>query len=667
MKGDDPKAHRLPAVVLWIVLGTFGLYLATSPIIASLAGEAITQARAWSSDGYYPAWSRPFVLLFAISGVAIALVVPALAWAAVLARAPLRPASLFHRAFALNLLQAVAFISVWKAFAGSVPARPVFIAWQACVAAAGLGVLQRSPAARAPIAKDAARPALAGVFVLLVLLPLFLWGKTFVEDSSGDGTESFEFARSLATHQLPYWDLENGYYGFYPQFMLFAYPLQLAFIAIGEGEAGQRVPIYFYLLGTYLVLVELVRGRQRRLAWAEIALLLGAAVFFLIYHGYHSTYELVSDLAEPMGVDTFFTFISASALYALLTRQRAWWGLFALFGTMALAAGLPFAALFLAGRALAKLRSVRWAALRSHFCDGLAFGVPWLGYQIFVAVYSRFHPLGTTKWSFDNLFTLYPPGLGLANAGAVAANLAVVSALVPLLGLAFLLRRDSIVRTIAVPIAGYSALLVIFGRINPHYVTPLTLLPGAILLRSLASQRSVHAGLRALGYGAYGAALLALTLFALPSDRTPHTAYREMGKHTLLRYASYPDAVEAVTNLLEEKPELELELPTGKAVMPWAKSEVLLADGFDRTPVMEDAVHGKSAYAQALWGLSQHLWVRYSDRAPVPGREYQQILSTAELAPEHMAGFSRRELPGGWVLFSRDQASIFASTTPTTR
>jgi len=671
MNPEEHSACRKSRVILWLVVGTFVLYLATAQVVARITGQTASTAPVWSAEAVYPTWSQPVVLLFGLSGVTIALFVPAVAWALIVAGGRLRAASLFHRTFGLNLIQATAFVSVWKVFAGAVPPRPIFIAWQALVAAAGLVVLFRARYRTRIPPVDSRGPLLVGVLVLVILLPAFLWGKAFVEDGSGDGTEAFEFSRSLATHQLPYWDLENGYYGFYSHFMLFAYPTQLSFIAIGETEAAQRLPVFFYLLGIYLVLVELVRRRRRRLSWAEIVLLAGAAVFFLVYHAHHSTYELVADLAEPTGVDTFFTFLAASAFYALVARQRIWWGLFALFSSMALAAGLPFAVLFLLGRLVTKRPRLRWIALRSHTLDALAFLIPWIGYQLFVTVYSRFHPLGVTKWALENLFAWYTVHIDPVIALMQAANFAIIVAVVPFVGLGFVLCRDKLVRMLALPVIGYFVLLLLFARTNPHYLIPLSLFPAAILLRSLAAP-DCDLRARRTGQVVYGAMLLLLTILVLPLDRTPHTAYREFGARTLMLYDSYPGVVDAAERLIRRRPELFVYLPNGKPALPWQRPELVLtgqAPSADDSSVQQsiaDLVRRRATGGPAAtpWGLSHHLWVRYSDTMPVEGRDYHQVLAAAHLAPRQLEGFSRRDLPDGWVLFYRPERSIFASLIP---
>jgi hypothetical protein len=654
MRSNHHSVVREAKGLAWWVAGIYLVYLATALIVARTTGQPFNQLLLTPEVGAH-AWLQPAVLLFGLSGVAIALIVPAVPWVYVFARSPqVRAASVFHRAFAINLIQATAFVSAWKALAGHVPPRPSFIVWQAMISAIGLLVLWRTQRAR-PLRAGNRRTLLLGAAVVLVLLPTLLWGKTFVEDASGDGTEAFEFSRSLRTHQLPYWDLENGYYGFYPEFMLFAYPTQLSFIALGETEAAQRLPVFFYALGTVLVLAELVGGRRRQRSGMQIFLLLGATVYFLAYHGEHSSYEVVSDLAEPTGVDVFFTFLGTSACYELISRHRLWWGVFALFGCMALSAGPPFALLLLLGH-MARGRNWRVSTLRKHVVTAAAFALPWVGYQLLVGWYSMLHPMGESKWALATLTQRYPLGLSAAVGLAVVTGLAWAIAVIPIAGLAFAARRDAIMRMLGTLVIGYVGFLAVFGRTHPHYLIPLSLFPAAMFLRRLAA-RDVSPRFRQGAYVLYATCLVGMAFIAFPRDRTPHTAYREFGKQTLMLYDSYPAVVEAATQVLELRPELRVHLADGKPLFPQrggftAADWNARAGEFPGQPVRD---------AEAIpWGLSHHMWVRYADAAPVRGRQYEQVIAAAHLAPAQLDGYARRDISNGWVLFCLPK-SIFAS------
>jgi hypothetical protein len=658
-------------ILIAIVAASFAVYFATAPIVAHIQGEPASFASVWNGEEFHPTWSIPIVLLFALSGVAIALFVPALPWTLVLAGGHLRAASLFSRAFALNLLQAVAFISLWKALGGIVPARPVFIGWQAFIALLGIVVLvHRRARGRSAKSLDGFRSLLVAGFVLLFLLPLFLWGKVFVEDADGDGTEAFEFSRSLATHQLPYWDLENGYYGFYPNFMLFAYPTQLSFIAIGETEGGQRVPVFFYVFGVFLVLRELVKRARRRLSGLELMLLLGASVFFIVYNAFHSSYAVVVDLGEPLGVDLFFAFLAASAFYALITRQRAWWALFSLFMAMALGSGLPFTLLFLVGH-LASLWPRRWSSIRRALVDAIVFLLPWCAYQLCVHIYSRSYPLGTTKWAFSNLPDRYPVQFDPMIALTVLERFGLAVGVVPFVALGLiLLQRDRIARALTAAILGYLAMLIVLGRAHPHYLIPISLFPAAIYLRMLA-RPGTSVRTRQLGHVSYATILAVLLVMVTPQDRTPVTTYQQFGAHTLMLYDSYPDLIDRLDDPLLGRTKLRVFLPNGKAALPWQVTTLVI--GLDETRTVPERLVNPSQIAamrragvvddQTPWGISYHTWIRYSDRVPVDGRHYHQILAAPHLAPAQPEGYARQDLEGGWVLFYKPEESIFAWLT----
>lgn len=653
------------ALAWWLVAVVFVVYAASGQILAVIQGLSVTVVPAWSAANVYPAWAQAVALAFGLSGVAIALVVPALAWVCALSAPRLRAAPLFHRSFAANLGQAVVFISLWKAVHGTVPPRTVFIAWQALVTAAGVFILWRSrrPALRS---RDAVRPAVGGGIVIVLILPLLLWGKVFVEDASGDGTEQFEFSRSLATSQLPNWDLENGFYGFYPSFMLFAYPTQMSFIAIGETEAAQRLPVFYYQFGIYLVLAELIRRRRRTLSWTEIGLLASASAALLLYLSGRSTYEVVADLAELTGTDTFFTFLVSAAFYEAFARQRAWWGLFATLGATAMASGLPVALLILFGRLVSRWPGRQWRAWRGHLLDALAFAAPLLLYHGFVAIYASVHPLGATKWALSSITEEYPIGLEAEVIGAVLANLAICVAIVPLLGAAVFAWQNRLSGVLGIVTVGYLGILIVFGRMHLHYVVSLCAFPVAMFMRGLAA-RTVARRVRGSAWAGYAGALSVLLYLGLLSDRTPHTAYREFGARTLMLFDWYPDAETLAEELIWERPGIFVHLPYGKPIRPGTPTRMILASESAATgqttvdAVLEDVVSANNPASTdpSPWGISYHTWIRYADRAPVAGRRYHQILAAPDRAPLTLDGFSRRELSGGWTLFYRSGESIF--------
>ena len=62
--------------------------------------------------------------------------------------------------------------------------------------------------------------------------------KIFWENFNLDGIEAFEFGRSLTNHVLPYWEIQNGVFGFYHNFVIFAYPNHWFITIFGPFEAA---------------------------------------------------------------------------------------------------------------------------------------------------------------------------------------------------------------------------------------------------------------------------------------------------------------------------------------------------------------------------------------------------------------------------------------------
>jgi len=162
---------------------------------------------------------------------------------------------------------------------------------------------------------------------LTILSLIIFQGKIFLENFSGDGTESFGFSRSLKSSVLPYWDLEDGRWGFYPRFMFFAYPNILSILHLGETEASVRLPFFVFLFCIYLLMDGLIRhGPGHSKARISDGILVSLAIVtFVICNIFYSTWHpYFADIAEPTHVDTMVTFYFLAAILFLLTEQNKW-------------------------------------------------------------------------------------------------------------------------------------------------------------------------------------------------------------------------------------------------------------------------------------------------------------------------------------------------------
>jgi hypothetical protein len=602
----------------------FVLYLLSSVILAKTTGLPISEVPVFAHGKLYPLWALPAVAGMALSGTAISLLLPGIPWFLVFQRSRLCLTRLFYQSFIINLLQYGIVMTAWKAIFGISPTRAEFVIWQAAVTLVGFIILfKRNNRHCLEIADSSqARVFLIGALVILVILPFMMQQKVFIEDLTGDGTECFEFARSLKEHYLPYWDLENGYYGFYPLFNLFSFPIYYTMQTLGECEAAARIPVFFYLFGVYLVLVELVRmGSKESLPPMQQAILLGAVAFFLMYFAYHSTYEPFADLAEPTGVDIFFTFLAFSALFSLANNERIWWGMIAFLGSTALAAGLPFALLLLATRYISDRPT-----LKDIGRDTLAFAVPWTVYQVLVVIYTVYYPMGpadTIKFSLTGIFSQYSFGFNSAATLSLLKKFLLVSGFLPALGLVFLIRKDRISRLSGLTAIGYFIVLAAFGRDHSHYLIPICLLPLIVSLRSL---QNLPGKISIFLTFSLVTSLLIVSIWTFPRNYKPHTAYREFGSQTLMLFDTYPEAVKAA-------------MPFTELFRAWK-------------PIPDSKIP---------WGMGHHTWVFYSDREAVPGKQYLQILTSIKNHIEVPSEFRQLQGREGWSLLYDERRSVFKS------
>src|SRR5687768_14002076 len=92
---------------------------------------------------------------------------------------------------------------------------------------------------------------MSGVFLWMVGVPFLgvatLVPKVFWDNFNADGIEAFEFGRSLTTRLLPRWEIQNGIFGFYRNFLLFAYPNPWFITLLGTVGVGMTLPFLPYL------------------------------------------------------------------------------------------------------------------------------------------------------------------------------------------------------------------------------------------------------------------------------------------------------------------------------------------------------------------------------------------------------------------------------------
>jgi len=381
------------------------------------------------------------------------------------------------------------------------------------------------------------RRLLIGGLTILSLIILFQ-GKIFLENFSGDGTESFEFSRSLKTRVLPYWDLENGNWGFYPRFMFFAYPNILSILHLGETEASVRLPFFVFLFCIYLLMDALIRhGPDHSKAQISDSVLVSLAIVtFVICNIFYSTWHpYFADIAEPTHVDTMVTFYFLSAILFLLTEQKKWFLLCCLLASLSVANGLIltsflFLAFFLLGRNRKPILYL-----------GLSFMVVYVAYLGFVAIYDTFYPLGFQRWSMEGMLRYFSWNdlLSPKRYYLHAKYLLLMTGVMPVLLFPLSLltgTKDRLALKIYLAAGLYALGVFSFRNTNPHYFTSVALVFFVPFLRAVGSMQENRAVYVRLTYGVVAGIIIVLIF---PFRYTLNQDARNMGNQTCIEAADY--------------------------------------------------------------------------------------------------------------------------------
>jgi hypothetical protein len=291
--------------------------LAVYAVVAAMTGAGFYAAEAFplggtSGDGV--ALSGVALLLglllgWGIPGVALAL----------LTNGTLRGSDLLGRALGLGVGYLFAASLICGLVIGHAPSRAVLLL---LLALPNLVLLVRRRRDTAPIPFVPVCAAL----IVMVMLTAVLWQKVRHEHFSGDGTEIYEWSRSLSDHPLPFWDLEDdsrpGTFGV-PGFASFAgAPLVHAQMTlIGRGEISARLPFVIALVILAALAMGIVSPRSR----AGWLLAMAIAGLYVLWHAYFVGNEPpVTDLAESAGTDTLTMALWLAGTVELLRGSTRW-------------------------------------------------------------------------------------------------------------------------------------------------------------------------------------------------------------------------------------------------------------------------------------------------------------------------------------------------------
>jgi len=433
--------------------------------------------------------------------------------------------------------------------------------------------------------------------LVMAAMAAALYPEQFVQCFAEDGTETFELARSLKHHLLPYWELETsgglGTVVVNPSLINSYWTCALQ-VLLGENETSTRLPYWIWSLAAMAVCYRILVSTGNR--WpAAVALGLCAALTSLLFTFYVGYNPYMADLANPGVPDAMFTLLLLLSLECLRQKDRWGFALSILAASLVLYSGPIFAVVILASawvwQPIKRKEVFAWAnvcgflllgALVFYLLWGWAEGslVYWVDTIDIEYVNDYLSPV--PRWKSGALFL----GYFLLASGGIAS-----------LGLIVAFRRDPWQRTVATAALLYLAIILCSGFKNLHYFAPLLPLPLLLFLaqgkrgKTLPWRRSVLAI----------CSLLVCILVCWPAQRQTFTINRMVGNNTTITTDSYEKAVRWTTlrfqlqregilswdcdqhtwaayAKLEEKPEFTLPLVLTDSEKPVA-DYLLLASG----------------------------------------------------------------------------------------
>lgn len=446
---------------------------------------------------------------------------------------------------------------------------------------------------------------------VVTLLPKIFW-----ENFNLDGIEAFEFGRSLTNHVLPYWEIQNGVFGFYQNFIIFAYPNHWFITLFGPFEAAVRLPLVFFVVMLFAALTLLIElGSKRALsALEEAALWLGLALFTVV-QVYNTNYEpFFSDMGETAAPDTLLMVFFVSACYALFTGRLKWCLIFALMTYLAGPGGLLLL-VALAGVILVYKSPDRGRQLKTL---GVAILVCLIIGVLYQLVYNP-TVLGGVKDQFSTrnmLRRLIPPTL----TEFVRFNALIFpSGILPALFFLTLRRKsDSLAWIFAGCTLLYFGVIYLQAWSALHQFTPVMVLPLIVFWRqylsfSLRLQRWLLP------------ALAATTIFALVLSLPRHfqinLAIRQFGLATEYKVGSYDKSYE-------------------QAVRSDDALYALLPENY------------RLQYPDQPWGADPPSWLYYSNRIKPKGTVINYVVQSASDPPPPM--FTQVAVKDGNSVYVRD-------------
>lgn len=609
-------SDRSVAAMLAVAAITAPLALAGRPLIARVAGLHELAGMA------HPYWQPDHALLLYVAAPAVVVasfvlfLMPGLLLLAAAGRAG-RAEEWLVRAFAVSVGLTLAIGTATRLVAGlPLPPGAYPLAWIVTTAVAGLVLAARAGAGRTPPLPFAdgqwrrlLAPALCAFVAVALLVPKLFW-----ENFNLDGIEAFEFGRSLGRHWLPYWEIRDGVFGFYHNFVLFAFVNHWFTDLFGPLEAAARVPFVLFLVLLFPLLTLLIElaAAARLDARERAALWFGLALFALV-QVYDTNYEpFYADIAEMAATDTLGLLCFLGACWSLWSGRPGWFAAFGLMTYVATPGGLL---LLLALGAVSMLdrspegrarRPAIVAVLTACFAIGLLYELAYRPAGFDAAI---------NQFSAKNMLRrLFPPTLH--RIGRFAA-LVFPSGILPALALLAVRRLDRYALMMAGVTIVYFGVIYVQPWTSLHQFTPVMVTPLVVFWRlyGRVSDRARHLLMPALLAGT----AVSIVLSAPPHFRI-NLGVRELGRATAWRVGDYEARYREAA--ATAAPSLEALLPSGYRML----------------------------YPDQPWGTDGYAWLHYATRPKPADAVVNYIVQPSDsAAPPGFSRLQERDSVSVWV------------------
>lgn len=539
------------------VLLPLGVYLAGALAAAGGDGSSLAAVRAFDPDSFQQASALRLAAsaAMAVGAVGFLFVVPGLLGTLALMRLHRTRSTAHAWSLAANSA-ALVLVFLLLRHTWGVGRVSLMIAWTAWTGLL-LAVAWRPGESRAVVARLAARyggALLIGLAMVLAAMGVF-FPEQFRQCFSEDGTETYELARSLRDHFLPYWELETweslraepddplpearlGTVVVNPSLVNSYWTCGLQCL-LGDGEPSTRLSYWVWWMAIFAVCCRLVgppRAAGASLAAVPLGLtMLLVCLLFTFYVGYN---PYMADLANPGVPDALFTLLVLLSLDCLRRKDRAGWVISVTLASLVLYAGAVLLASTLAAawlcRPMERKEIVRWgswgagallAVVLFYVCYGWLDGSLPCWVDTIDIEYVNDYLSDVPLWQSGPLFL----GYFLLGCGGAAAW-----------GLVRAFRCGAWERTVAVVTLLYLLVALGSGFKNLHYFGPLLPIPIILLLRTPTDRQQGPVWRRSL---AAVCSVLVCLAVCWPKARSTFTLNRTLGHSTTIAADSYPAAV----------------------------------------------------------------------------------------------------------------------------